>query len=561
MNKFIINHLILILILVLALFLRLWNLGSYPALNADEAAIGYNAYSLIRTGMDEHGNSWPIHFESFNDYKPGLYFYLVLPFIKFFGLNAWSVRLPNALLGVATVYLLYLLNTELKNNNSLKIGNINPLWLPKIDIAEISALFLAISPWHIHFSRGGWEVNTATFFMMFGVYMFIKAISRKNILRYLMFSALFFVLSLYTYHAARIVSPLLVVGLIGIYWREVVSNIKYVFLALVFGLICMIPLIHDLTRSDVLSRAAGVGLFADSGPVNRINEQRGEHGNFNGYSTKLLHNKAVNYTLAFMENWGVHYHGLFLFLSGDDIERDKVPETGQMYMLDILWIVVGLMWMVKNLKKGVKVVIYWLLVAPVAAALTFQSPHALRSENMVIPLTIITSIGFILVWQWMALQKWRIFKIGNIILLILVIWQLIRYQHMYWVHMSKEYPYSSQYGVSELVSYISQNQDKYKNVIVTTRFDQPYILFLYYMKYPPAEFQNDHILTGKDEFGFSTVPAFGKYIFKPIDWDNDKPEYDNSMIIGTPNEIPKEANIVKRIYGTNGFEYFDVVAN
>src|SRR3972149_9124231 len=106
MNK---NKLVLILIIILAFVLRFYKLNSYPALNADEAAIGYNAYSLIQTGRDEHGNPWPIHFQSFNDYKPGLYFYLVLPFVKFMGLNEWSVRLPNALLGIASVYLLYLL--------------------------------------------------------------------------------------------------------------------------------------------------------------------------------------------------------------------------------------------------------------------------------------------------------------------------------------------------------------------------------------------------------------------------------------------------------------------
>src|SRR4030065_2435625 len=89
---------ILFFILLLAYVLRFWKLDSYPALNADEAAIGYNAYSLIETGNDEHGNSWPIHFQSFNDYKPGLYFYLVLPFEKVLGLNEWAVRLPGAIL-------------------------------------------------------------------------------------------------------------------------------------------------------------------------------------------------------------------------------------------------------------------------------------------------------------------------------------------------------------------------------------------------------------------------------------------------------------------------------
>src|SRR3989304_9058383 len=94
----------LILIILLAFILRFYRLGDDPALNADEAAIGYNAYSLIQTGHDEHGNSWPIHFQSFNDYKPGLYFYLVIPFVKLLGLNEWAVRIPGAFLGVATVY-------------------------------------------------------------------------------------------------------------------------------------------------------------------------------------------------------------------------------------------------------------------------------------------------------------------------------------------------------------------------------------------------------------------------------------------------------------------------
>src|SRR3990167_11354365 len=115
------TRLLLFLILLLASFLRFWRLDSFPALNADEAAIGYNAYSLQETGKDEHGNTWPIHFQSFNDYKPGFYFYLVLPFVKFLGLNEWAVRIPNAFLGVLTVYVLYLLIKELKIKNSLDI--------------------------------------------------------------------------------------------------------------------------------------------------------------------------------------------------------------------------------------------------------------------------------------------------------------------------------------------------------------------------------------------------------------------------------------------------------
>ena len=101
----------------------------------------------------------------------------------------------------------------------------------------------------------------------------------------------------------------------------------------------------------------------------------------------------------------------------------------------------------------------------------------------------------------------------------------------------------------------------YENVIITTRYDQPYILFLFYNKYPPKKFQKNHVLTPRDKFGFSTVSSFDKFIFKPINWYKDRINYPNSMIVVTPEEILKESKIVKRIYGTNGYEYFDIVAN
>ena len=127
--------------------------------------------------------------------------------------------------------------------------------------------------------------------------------------------------------------------------------------------------------------------------------------------------------------------------------------------------------------------------------------------------------------------------------------------------MAKEYPFSSQYGVKELVAYVNENKDKYENIIVTDRYDQPYILFLFYLKYPPDMFQKEHELTARDKFGFSTVRAFDRFEFRSIEWDTDQPTNPNSLIIGTDEEIPDEANIVKEIYGTNGYKYFQVVAN
>ena len=548
------KKLILLTILLIAFFLRFWRLDTYPALNADEAAIGYNAYSLIETGRDEHGNPWPIHFQSFNDYKPGLYFYMVLPFVKYFGLNEWSVRIPGAFLGATTVLMMYFLVKELfgkdKDNNLPFEGD---------HLALTASFFLAISPWHIHFSRGGWEVNVATFFITAGVYLFLKG--RRN-LSVLMISVLSFALSLYAYHAARIVVPLLGLGIVFIFRDDFKKNWKNFLLAGLVGLVATLPLIKDFTKSEITSRAAGVGLFPDTGPISRIHEQRGEHEDFLGVLPKALHNKYVNYSLAFLENWSEHYGGLFLFLSGDDIQRNKVPETGQMYLTDILWILVGVWLLVRTQKKGTKLILWWLIIAPSASALTFQSPHALRAQNMIIPLIMISAYGFVVILKYLS-------KINNKgvgysllgLIFTLILWQFARYEHMYWVHMAKEYPFSSQYGVKELASYINANDQNYQKVLVTDRYDQPYILFLFYLKYSPVIFQKDHFLSARDSFGFSTVRDFDKFEFRPISWDTDQPNNPNSLIVGTDQNIPDEANIIKEIYGSNGYKYFEVVAN
>ena len=555
MNK---NKLVLILIIILAFVLRFYKLNSYPALNADEAAIGYNAYSLIQTGRDEHGNPWPIHFQSFNDYKPGLYFYMVVPFVKVLGLNEWAVRIPGAMLGVLTVLLMYLLVKELFREGFTQIHK----QMNADVLASIASLILEISPWHIHFSRGGWEVNVATFFMVLGLWLFLKG---KGSLPLLMLSALSFVLSLYTYHAARVVVPLLLFGLLVIYRYEIRKNIKQIAITGTIAFLLLIPLGLDLIKGDVASRAAGVGLLSDPGPLARINEQRGEHENIRGLPALFLHNRPVNYGLAFLENWSDHYSGGFLFISGDVIQRNAVPETGQMYLFDILFIILGLIYFFRTYSLHTKpyyLILWWLLIAPTAAALTFQSPHALRSQNMVIPLTIITAFGFAYSLNRLSTVKLKWLGVtGFLVFGLLGIWSFSRYLNMYWYHMSKEYPYSSQYGIKELVTFVKENQDRYDNIVVTDRYDQPYILFLFYFKYPPARFQKEHNLTPRDAYEFSTVRSFDKYHFLSINWDRDRLTYPKSLIIGTDEEIPNEANIVQEIYGTNGYKYFQAVAN
>ena len=153
--KWIKNNYLFILILLLAIFLRFNQLGQNPpSLNWDEASMGYNAYSLFKTGADEYGNSWPLSIRSFDVYQLPLYVYSTIPFIALFGLTEFATRFPAALYGVLTVIATYFLGKELFENHKERARK----W-----IALLAMFFMAVSPWHLQFSRGAFEATVGLF--------------------------------------------------------------------------------------------------------------------------------------------------------------------------------------------------------------------------------------------------------------------------------------------------------------------------------------------------------------------------------------------------------------
>src|SRR4030043_1082025 len=162
-----IEKIILLAIVFLAFTIRFYKLQEVPpALNLDEVAIGYNAYSILKTGRDEYGLRFPVFFRPHDDYKPPLYIYLAVPSIAIFGLNEIGVRFPSMLFGTLSVFMIYFLVVEVASeHHSNKM---------KRTIGLISALLLAISPWHIQYSRAAFETNTAVFLCLMGATAFLK---------------------------------------------------------------------------------------------------------------------------------------------------------------------------------------------------------------------------------------------------------------------------------------------------------------------------------------------------------------------------------------------------
>ncbi len=530
---------ILIVIFLLGFVLRVAFLDiSPPGFNADEAALGYNAYSLIKTGRDEWGESWPLVFRSFSDYKPGLYVYLAAPFVVSLGLNELAVRFPSILLGAFSIVLIYLLSKEL---------------FKKEIVALSSAFLLSISPWHIHFSRGAWETNVATFFMLLAVYAFVKSLKNH---RFLWISALAFVASMYAYQTPRLLVPILCLLLVIFYRKKLL--VKQNILVAILTVTLLLPLVFTLRSTAGLARFQGLSIFNDPGPLNRVNEQRGQHQNPNSFWARFFHNKVEAYAVNFFGHYLDHFTPNFLFVSGDPLQRNKVPNMGQMYIFELITLLLGLYFLIKNRFSNTGVVLLWLMVAPLASSLTYQTPHALRAHNMVIPLTLISGLGLGIFWE----NIWRLkrtvkYPAASLVVLVISI-SLISFLERYYIHLPKQYALEWEYGFSQAIPYILAKEDKYEKIIITDRYDQPYILFLFYSKYDPLKYQNSKKVIGDNKFGFTTISSFAKYEFRPIGKEEIQKNSD-ILFVGTEEETGDDGTLLKVINYPNGKIAFKIV--
>jgi len=182
--------------MILAAILRLPLLDRFPTgITIDEAGLGDSAYSILKTGKDEWGDFLPLNPRSFGDYKPPVFMYLLVPSIAVFGLTEVAVRLPSAIAGILTVWIVFLLVCDLFKNRNLGL---------------LAGFLLAISPWHVYYSRLGWESNVGLMFFILGIWLFVKGLGEG---KFLVLSMLSFGFSAMSYHSFKLLVPLMVINL------------------------------------------------------------------------------------------------------------------------------------------------------------------------------------------------------------------------------------------------------------------------------------------------------------------------------------------------------------
>jgi 4-amino-4-deoxy-L-arabinose transferase-like glycosyltransferase len=481
-----------IFIVMVAVFLRFYNLGTIPgSLNPDEAAIGYTSYSFLKTGADEHGKFLPLSIQSFGDWKLPLYSYVGVIPVALLGLSEFSVRSVSALAGIVGVILIYFISLRLFGKRTL---------------ALICGLFFAISPWNVYFSRAAYEVNLATTIFLGGLLFFIKYLDQKKI-KWLALSFVLFALTMFTYHSFVLFIPIFTLVIMVVFGKSIFKNKTAYVSVTVFAVLIFVAIVSASSGNNKLSTL----IINDKNIIyERVEKMRGDNFLKNPYIEKILLNKYLGVSYQIAQNYINSFSPSFLFDKGGEKLVHNIGAFGNLYLIDIIFILAGFAGLFWNREKSLKILLIWLIIAPLPSAITRDAPNSTRLFVLMPLFTLVGSYGIYQIFD--ILRKRTIVNIvtkGTLIFLLIL--NIIYFLDIYFVHFNVQRVRFWHYGTREAVKLT----DKYPsyNVIMRGPENFPYIYFLFYEKYDPLLFRKEVIYYPPTSEGFYFVKSFGKYQF------------------------------------------------
>ena len=461
-----------ILYIILGIFISVllitgfWDLGQNPvSLYWDELAIGIDAYSLAKTGLDLHGHNWlQAIFLSYGDYKAPIAIWLVSLSIRLFGLTPFAVRLPFALVWLSSVPAFYVLLKQL-----LPKSKINTL------VLNLSLILFLAMPWRFHFARIGFESGLSFCFLLWAVLFTFWGFSKKSF--WLIPAFLLGLASVYSYFSARYLVPIFLGIIILVYWKQLWQKKAWILLAVLIFVLGLLP----LYLSPYYQASQQYRLSTPS--ILNSNQALSESANLieqsdNSLLARLFYHRYFFIARELLHNYLPYFSFEFLFLQGDPNLRHHSAWGGQLLAMTAIPLLFGLYWLFKNWKsKTTIILVIWLLVAPITAALPYEPYHASRSIYMLLPLMGIAVIGFSQLLEQLP-KQFR--NLAFLLLLLAITLNSLLYLEDYFMH----YPVRSAQAWQLGNTYIGQAVAKYKNdydyIFIDSAYWQPALATVFY---------------------------------------------------------------------------------
>lgn len=533
LKKRIFYNLLLILIIALSIFLRFYQLGYIPnGLYPDETAIGYNAFSILINGKDEHGQYLPLYFRSFDDYKFPGYIYSVTLAIKQFGVNDFSVRIPSAFFGVLAVIALYFLIFESSKDKALSL---------------VAAFSLAINPWHTFFSRAGYEVNMATSLMLIGMLFFVLAVKRKNNILFFSLSVISFLAAIYTYNVSRLIAPLLFLTILFIYFKKILKQPKKTLIIPI--LILFIGIIPMVFTFFTMQTEAGFSTHKDAliiGNVTKADllQTRSYFVNLPPLIQKIVFNYPFMVIMTYVKNLVSFFSTAFFFVTGSDKPNQNLGGgLAMFYYFEFPLIIAGAYYGLKNRVSCMYPFYYWFLIVFLVASSVIIVPNGTRAYSVVIPLVVFSAYGLTILIKRLNKLKNNLLKYSSFSLVaVVILYSVIFYYLSYFYRMPVEFAIDWRSEDQKAAEYIKSIENKYQKIVFDDSSEFFYTSMLFYSAYSPEKHQKQAVY--KQSGLVSTLASSGKYEFRKVDWNTELKNPDVLYITGK-NNVPENINPLK----------------
>lgn len=459
---------IFVLILLIAIFSRGYKLNSLPVgIHVDEAGMAYDAYCLATGGTDRWLNHLPVYLENFGGGQSALYAYLAAIFVKIFGLNMITIRMPAFLLSIATIILVYF--TTKKECSEKQ--------------ALIVTFLIAIMPWNIMASRWGLDCNLLAPMIIISSCLLINAKSKKGYV----LAGIFFGITLYTYALSYLILPVyLVLVLIYMLYTKKIKFIDIVMLGIPIFILALPLMLMILINNGYINEIKG---FIT---IQKLPEYRGAEVSLSNIKNN------IGFIKTMFTNDGLTYNAL--------------PEFGTVYSFSIWLILLGgllelkeFICNIKNKKFKLNAVMFLLVGTVLFCVMLTVEPNINKVNAIYIPMMffIVTALKLF----------YKNCKVMITIFMILFVLNFTRFEIFYFTSYEKNYGVQQYFEKDylEVLEYVNENyQDKDIHVLTSTA--EPYIYTLFLNKISPEEFNKSL----HEETMYDDLYSYGNYYFRNI---------------------------------------------
>lgn len=392
-TKLLVKQSIFFLGMALGIGLRLFNFGQIPVGTYwDETAILIDATSIATTGRDMHGNHWlQALYPSYGDYKLPVYIWLASIAVKVVGTNELAVRLPSMIVGLATILLAAALAGELAKYWPKQLRQTFQL---------AAASVVSLSFWAIMFSRIGFEGHLGQLWLGLS---FLSLLKTKTKFLWWPIAGIFGALALFTYYSTRFIWPALwLLFIIPVIISIVTdpSKRRQLFLGqivpaflslLIFSGFLLLMLRSPLYPASELFRLSSDSILNQAPFVAQSNLSQLIEGP-SGIGRIVLH-RYVFQIKALASHVASHLSLDYLFFTGDDNLRHGTGFHGLFPMLFAPVLLIGIIGLFKRHKKVFVFLLFWWLISLLPASVPYDVPHALRSLNSLLPISLFIAFG------------------------------------------------------------------------------------------------------------------------------------------------------------------------